>query len=533
MKCLLLAACLGFAGTAHAVCNGPQDMVAKMRAHPTGENAAQLGNWYANHRQFACAAETFRAGLKADAGSAQLHYLLGLALAAQKQPEAAVAELQRAEDIDPQALKPHLLLGSLYDEKEEPAEAEREWRKALTIDPKSEQALEGLTGNLVRRQEYAPVVQLLQQAPRTENLSIELARALSALNYAHDAEEVLKEALAEHPGSVPLQRAMVVVLVKQRNYEGAIKVAKSVMAAHPDNFDAALDTLRLTVLHEHLDEAAALGPKLLAKRPKDPELLFLNGIIQRGLGDLAKAKAYLEESVTLEPDFVDSRYELGSTLVVLKEWAEAKQQLEKSIELGETNPEVHFVLAKAMRGLGDNERAAEETRKYQELKRADEQRLEAADSAAQGDGALKADDVKTAIAHYREAIEGQPRNAAYHFKLAIALNQSGDTTGARQELEKAIELNPGQAGPQNALGYLLTQAGDAEGAVKHFQAAVQAAPGWPEAWINLAAELAATRRFSEARQAVGKALELDPENQQAKELKEQLARDPAAQQNHP
>jgi Flp pilus assembly protein TadD len=62
---------------------------------------------------------------------------------------------------------------------------------------------------------------------------------------------------------------------------------------------------------------------------------------------------------------------------------------------------------------------------------------------------------------------------------------------------------------------------------------VQAAPGWPEAWINLAAELAVTRRFSEARQAVAKALELDPQNQEARELSDQLAHDPAAQQSRP
>jgi len=100
-------------------------------------------------------------------------------------------------------------------------------------------------------------------------------------------------------------------------------------------------------------------------------------------------------------------------------------------------------------------------------------------------------------------------------------------------LEQAVKLDPRLAGAQNALGYLLSRSGEVDGAVEHFKMAVDAAPGWPEAWINLAAELAVGSHFPEARQAVSKALELDPGNAQAKELSDQLARDPAAKTEHP
>jgi Flp pilus assembly protein TadD len=66
--------------------------------------------------------------------------------------------------------------------------------------------------------------------------------------------------------------------------------------------------------------------------------------------------------------------------------------------------------------------------------------------------------------------------------------------------------------------------------VEHFRLAVQSAPAWTEAWVNLAAELAVLARFSEAREAVSKALSLDPANSDARALSDQLARDPAAQQ---
>jgi tetratricopeptide (TPR) repeat protein len=533
LKCLLLAAFLGCVGAAHAACNGPRELVAKFNLHANPENAAVLGSWYASHQQFDCAIAVFRAGLKADPQSAQLHYLTGLALVATKEPNAALPELQKAIELEPNVLNPHLVLASVYEGMNKPEDAEREWRRGLVINPQSEPALEGLTSELMRRQDYAGVIQVLQNAPRTEKLTIRLSQALGILNDLDDAAAVLNDGIRAHPESVPLKQAMIVVLSKQRKHEDAIKLVQSILEKHPENEEVQAELFRLLVLSNHLDEARPLGAKLLKARPHDPEVLFLNGIVLRTTGDLARAKELLQEAVAIEPDFANSRYELGTTLVLLHEWQQGREQLEKSIQLGIPLPEAHFELAKALRGLGDNQGATEEVAKYQEIKKEGEARLEAVQAITQGDKAMEEGNFTEALSHYREAIAQQPQNPNYHFKLAIAMHRAGDAAGERRELEEAIRLDPKLPGPQNSLGYVLSRSGDADGAVEHFRRAVQAAPGWPEAWINLAAELATTAHFSEARQAVAKALELDPGNTQAKELSDRLAHDPAAQQNHP
>jgi Flp pilus assembly protein TadD len=324
-----------------------------------------------------------------------------------------------------------------------------------------------------------------------------------------------------------------VVLVMQRKYQDAINLLDKTVATHPDDQDALVQLLRLLVLTNHINQARPLGPKLLAQRPKDPEVLYLNGIVQRSVGDYQQAKTLLEQAVAIEPNFFNSRYNLGMVLVFLHEWQPAKEQLEKAIDLGAPQPEVHFELAKALRGLGDTEHATEEMKKYQQMKKDDETELEANEAASQGDKDLQDGKVKEALGHYRDAADGQPGNANYRYKLAIAMERDGDSKGEREQLEQAVKLDPKLAGAQNALGYLLSRGGEVDGAVAHFKMAVEAAPGWTEAWINLAAELAVGSHFSEARQAVDKALELDPDNAQAKELRDQLARDPAAQQEHP
>lgn len=532
-KLLVPAACLAFAASAFAACAGPQNLLAQLRAHPTTDNAVLLGSWYASHRQFPCAVQTFRDGLKREPQSAQLRYLEGLALLGSERKAEAIGALREATRLEPGVMKPHLLLASLYDESGKLAEGEEQWRAALAIDPKAIPALEGLSANLLVRKDYAAVIALLGPAPRTERLAINLSKALGILDYLEEASRVLNEAIKLNPHSIDLSEALTVVLVKMRHYDEAIAVVHDEAKDHPDNLDVQLSLLRILVLTNHFDPARPLVPKLLAARPHDSEVLYLVGIVNRAVGDNDKAKQYLEQSVAINPEFFNSQYNLGMVLVIRREFAEAKQHLEKAIELDTPVPEVHFELAKALKGLGDSEGATREMKVYQKLKKDDETALEAASAAAQGDKEIEDGKPQEAIRHYREAADGAPNNAVYKYKVSIALKAAGDLPAEKAALQEALTLDPKLAGAHNELGYLLSKDGDVEGAIQQFRMAVDSAPAWTDAWINLAAELATGTHFSEARRAVGKALALDPGNEQAKELRDQLERDPAAKKELP
>ncbi len=530
---LLVAACFGIPWAAHAACSGPPALSASFRAHPRLESAIKLGSWFADHKQFDCAAATLRAGVKSNPESAQLHYLLGLALEAGKHPREGMTELETSVRLAPDQMEPRLLLATIYEENGKRAEAEEQWKQALRMDPKSEAALEGLAGDLIARQNYAEAVKLLEPAARTEKLAIKLSQALGLLNYLDEAAAVLNQAMQANPDSLPLANAMTVVLVKLRRYQEAVNMFEGVAARHPNDQEAQVEFLRLLVVTNHYTQAAPLGPKLLAARPKDPEVLYLNGVIERNKGNYQEAKTLLEKAVSLDGNFFYSRSNLGMALVQLREWPEAKQQLEKAIALSDTEPELHFELAKALRGLGDSERSGEEMKRYQQMKKDEEAELEANEAASQGDSDLRDGKIKEALGHYHEAVEGQPKSSNYRYKLSIAMERAGDLAGEREQLEEAVKLDPKNAGAQNALGYLLSRGGDVEGSVEHFRLAAAAAPGWTKAWINLAAELAMGAHFPEAREAVNKALELEPDNAQAQKLLDRLSHDPAATLEHP
>jgi tetratricopeptide (TPR) repeat protein len=530
---ILLTACLVLAQTAHAACTAPPQLTAALRAHPTTENAIQIGNWFAGHKQFDCAVDTFRAAQKSDPNSAQLHYLEGLALLGSGQPSAAIPAVQESVRLQPEVIKPHLLLANLYEHSGNPAAAEEQWRKALAIDPKSAIALDDFSRALLARKDYVGVVSFLEAAPRTETLTVRLAEALTELDHPDEANAVLLEAMKLSPDSIPLANAESVVLIKQRSYLEATKLWKYMAARHPGDRAAELPYLRVLVLTQHNDLARPLGLKLLAQTPHDWEVLYLNGVVDYAVGDYASSKAHLEESVSLVPDFFYSRFHLGVVLVALREWKEAKENLEKAIALGDADKKVHYELAMALHGLGETDRAAQELQQYQDYRQTEEKNTEAASLVAQADTELTAGNVKDATDHYRQACDVSPNNAGYKFKLSIALHKAGDLEGERAQLEQAVKLDPQLAAAHKQLGYLLARSGDQAGAVEHFQLAVQAAPRWVDAWINLAAALATEEHFPEARAAAATALRLDPANQQARKLNDQLANDPNAQQAQP
>ena len=525
----LLAGLMGVAGSAHAACNGPAALVARLKAHPTTDDAVALGSWYAGHKQFDCAVETFRAALKNDPKSAQVHYLDGLALLGLRRTTEAQAEVEESARLEPQVIKPHLLLASLYEEQGKEQPAEDQWQLALRIDPKSEAALEGLSAALLGREQYPQTIMLLRDAPRSERLAVNLSRAFGQLGYLKDAERVLKEAMQAHPHSLDLTKAMTVVLVRMHRNADAIKLVTDTAKAHPNNVDEQIELFRVLVLLSQYEKARPMAAKLLAARPHDSEVLYLSGIIETEDGNPEQARTHLEEAVKLDPENNNAHYHLGVVEVQLHQWKEAVDHLQKSIELQIPLAEAHFELAKALRGVGQADRAAEEMKTYQQLKKARESTQAAESAIALGDKDLESGKTDEAIAKYREAIESQPNDALSRYKLSVALRKAGDTNGEQTALEEAIKLDPKLAAAHNELGFLLARAGDAGGAVEHFRLAVQSAPAWTEAWVNLAAELAVLSRFSEAREAVSRALALDPENADARALSDQLANDPAAQ----
>jgi len=106
----------------------------------------------------------------------------------------------------------------------------------------------------------------------------------------------------------------------------------------------------------------------------------------------------------------------------------------------------------------------------------------------QGTAALQAGDWATAIACYQALLAVNPRAAAVHHNLAVALRLQGDRSqlgAAIDHFQQAIALQTPTAGMHYNLANALRDAQDWPAAIAQYQAALQLQPDYPEATLGL------------------------------------------------
>lgn len=510
------------AASAWGACTGPEALEAKLRAHPDGEVNIQLGVWFGDHHQYSCAIKSFQAALQFEPDSPRVFYLIGLSYYVSGDAAEAVSPLQDSVRLDSRNLDSRLILGAALSQLGRTAEAQKQWEEALRIDPTSKVAMDGLSKDLIAEGEYGSVISLLSSTPRNEAMTLDLALAYAKAGNLPAASTVLKQALTADPSSQPLTNALITVYVNQYRYQDAVELATKMYRLHPADFAVQARYLEVLILNDEFAKAAPLGRKLLAAAPHKFETLYLNGVLRREAGDYAGARPLLEQAVELNPKHYNVRYNLGVVLSKLQDYSGAKKQLEEAIDLGGSEPQIRFELATALRNLGETQGAQGQLRIYQQELQERANRTLAAGKAAEAEQEFAKGNSQKAVELFREAVAATPQDALLDYKLALALDKTGNTAEERAALNKAIEIDPDMAAAHNQLGYLASLQGDLSSAENYFRQALQAAPGYTQAWISLAATLAMESRFSEAREAVAVALRLDPRNASATQLQREL-----------
>jgi len=458
----------------------------------SAQDEARLGNWYEEHRQFACAAQAFA----------------------------------QAARLEPTDIRIHLALGAVLEKMKKSAEAEKEWRAAVAIDASNTQAAENLSQGLIAEKDYAAAVALLDKPARSnarsplENLNLGLA--LAAIGRTMDAARVLGDGLKAEPESLPIAKELALVLMLLNHNQEACDLLQRTAEKHPEDESTQVLYLRFLVTSK-ADEGANQAKKLLASYPKNWEVQYLNGVLAEREAQPQEARAFLERATAMNPGYTPAHNALGNVLARLGDLRGAKGELERAIALGDPSPEVHYYLARVLQKMGDTEDANNEMRVSQQLRKELSGRTLAAGKTEWGDQAMKDGEYAQAAAHYREAVESDPQDATLHYKLSRALGRTHDAKGERAELLDAIALDPKLAEAQNQLGFLAVRGGDAGQAESYFRAAVRASDSYVVAWVNLAATLASEARWDEAEEAVKHALALDAENTEARRLSEAIA----------
>lgn len=195
-----------------------------------------------------------------------------------------------------------------------------------------------------------------------------------------------------------------------------------------------------------LEEAAALYRDILRRRPGQPAVLHLLGLLEHQRGRRALALKLVGAAAAAKPGSARYLADLGGILFEAGRWAEAGRTLRRALSLQPDHPEAILQMGRVLEQLGETEKA--ETQ-------------------------------------FRRAIALRPRSAAAHNALGILLRNRNALEAAAESFGRAIEAAPGEAFAYGNLGMTLWDQGRHEEAEAAFRQALAIAPDMPLAHSNL------------------------------------------------
>jgi tetratricopeptide (TPR) repeat protein len=370
-----------------------------------------------------------------------------------------------------------------------------------------------------------------------------LARVCWAEGDAAGAERVLRQAVAARPSEVVLLDVLARLLEERGRLPEAIEFYRAGRTLRPGSGVALGTALSKAGRGE---EGEAVLRDLIARQPKNPELLFSLG---SALGDQKKfteAEAAFRQAIALKADYALGNYGLGWALQQQKKLADAETAYRQAIAAQPDLARAYINLGNVLR---DQKKLTEAVATFRQaitvkpdyakayynlgLVLSDQKKLGDAAAAYRKATDLQADFAAAytnlgiilaeqkkpleAEAAFRKVIALEPDEAEGYTNLGTALDDQKKRVEAEDAYHKAIALNPKLPAAHYNLGYnLLDQKKPAEAEVA-FRKAVALKPAYARVYHDLAAmytnrcqTLAEQKKFPEAEETCRKAIALEP-----------------------
>lgn len=233
-------------------------------------------------------------------------------------------------------------------------------------------------------------------------------------------------------------------------------------------------------LHAHgrAAEAEAAAKRILKVAPKEPNALYLLGIIAHQAGDLKRAGQHFEKSYKADPKSVAALSGLGILRLDQKRHAEARELFRKALKLQKNDAVLLNNLGLAHKGTGDLDRAVE---------------------------------------NFRAALAADPRYATAALNLGDAERMLGRADAAEKAFRHGLSVDPAMPELHNAIAGLLADRNEIDTAIEHLRHAHDAPRGGrdPEVACNLANLLVNKNRMADGIAVLRQSLAAHPDAIQA------------------
>jgi tetratricopeptide (TPR) repeat protein len=256
----------------------------------------------------------------------------------------------------------------------------------------------------------------------------------------------------------------------------------------------------------NLEQAEYLCKKILNKKPHNPDILHLLGVLYCQQAQYDLAVKYIRKALDLKPaDIALAHYNLGYALQEQGQLDEAIIHYQQTIELNPSSGLAYCNLGYVLKEKGQLDESIAYSKKAIELNPSF-----ALAYCNLGYALLDKGQLDESIAYSKKAIELNPSLALAYCNLGCAHEKKGSLDQAIADFQKAIELNPSLALAYCNLGSALEEKGRLDHAMAYFQKAIELNPSLALAYCNLGAAFHQKGQFDEAVAYSQKAIELNP-----------------------
>ncbi len=388
----------------------------------------------------------------------------------------AIREFERVVKENPSDRQARTYLLVAYKAANRSADIDRVLSEALTRNGHDIDALELRAEIAMERNQTAQAEADLNTVAKL-NSSDPVARYLLAKvkeqrGEGYSYRQALMEALRLNPALVAVRIELADSFINAREGQAALNTldgAPSFQKAYP-----ALVVARNWALWANNDlEQMRKGINLALANARRPEFLVQDGFLKLRSGDIAGARAVLEEALKADPANVLALQAIYRTYVVQKQSSAGLQKIREFAAREPASAPVQILAGQMLLASGQL-KAAEVN--FRAAQAADPQSLEADLSLAQVDYANKKYD--EGLRRLQAIVSSHPDSLTAQLWVGIFEQAKGDYKAAIEHYRVVVGLRPDDAQASNNLAYLMAEHGDGslDEALKYAQKAVELAP---------------------------------------------------------
>lgn len=352
---------------------------------------------------------------------------------------------------------------------------------------------------------------VLESAPYHPRAHQRLGASSAANGDNARAIEHYQQSLQLWPQRAATHNALGAEFVEQQRWSDAENSFRQALSLDKEFALARQNLANLLMRQGDFTAAERQYRRLVEQQPESAELRLLLGSCYMRFAQFPKAAEQLRLAVKYNPDSAVAHCNLGSVSGASGDLAGAKKHLLKAIELRPTYAEAHYNLAAILEmDFKDPNRVQNAWNHVQKAIQLNPNYLDARLKLSSWH--FQASQYSKSLEHLLVALEVAPTNAVVHDRLGIVYSELKQEAKAMEHFRKVIELRPNSFQAVLELGWRLAALPDAK--LRDGEEAVRLAkelgitrqPNSPQMWDLIGAGYAEQRRFDEAIEAAGKAI---------------------------